>query len=389
MRVGKVFISYRRDDSGAHSGRLYDRLKAKFPDRVFRDVKDIGPGVQWDEAIARVLSQTAACLVVIGKNWLVTADAAGRPRLDDSRDVVRQEIAAALKRKMRVFPVLVDGAKMPAEADLPIDLRPLCRWNATELSEHYWDEGIEKLIKAIETALATWDNEGAPQSAPRVVNQAVPAPRSRPGWVIPAAGALLLALVVGSIYFMMGQHSGGTAGGGGTAFDFAGNWRAVVITPAQRHDEGLEVYPDGSLRFVNQNHTVAVGKWQYNSAADSLQATDATNLDDHDKYSCTWKNAGASQDALSGTCLDRLRNSWTVSLSRAPGSVSPRTYNVPRVDLSALTTAERAAFSQMLTDKQCGCGMMLLTCLRKHPACPFQQNLAQSILAAFLQVTHS
>src|ERR1035441_3615602 len=45
MRGGRVFISYRRDDSRADSGRLYDRLATYFPGRVFRDVGSIEPGV--------------------------------------------------------------------------------------------------------------------------------------------------------------------------------------------------------------------------------------------------------------------------------------------------------------------------------------------------------
>src|SRR5579862_4391278 len=154
MRGGTVFISYRRDDSPADSGRLYDRLSARFPGRVFRDVKDIEPGVQWDDHLAKVLSQTTACVVVIGKNWLSAKDPTGRRRLDVPGDMVRQEIAVALRRPMKVFPVLVGGAKMPAEDDLPVDLRPLCRRNAIELPEHLWDEAVERLIKAIDTALA-------------------------------------------------------------------------------------------------------------------------------------------------------------------------------------------------------------------------------------------
>ena len=89
MREGRLFINYRRDDSRADSGRLYDRLAACFPGKVFRDVASIAPGVEWHDAIARVLSQSDACLVIIGKNWLKVTDDAGNRRLDDPRDTVR------------------------------------------------------------------------------------------------------------------------------------------------------------------------------------------------------------------------------------------------------------------------------------------------------------
>jgi hypothetical protein len=40
-----IFISYRREDSGGHAGRLCDRLTARFgDDRIFLDIQDIRPG---------------------------------------------------------------------------------------------------------------------------------------------------------------------------------------------------------------------------------------------------------------------------------------------------------------------------------------------------------
>ena len=42
----KIFISYRRDDSAAQAGRLYDRLEGHFGQgQVFMDVDAIKPGV--------------------------------------------------------------------------------------------------------------------------------------------------------------------------------------------------------------------------------------------------------------------------------------------------------------------------------------------------------
>lgn len=374
MRGGRVFISYRRDDSRADSGRLYDRLATYFPGRVFRDVGSIEPGVEWDEAIARVLSQSDACIVVIGKDWLNITDAAGIRRLDDPRDTVRQEIAAVLKRQMRVFPVLVGGARMPAEEDLSADLQALCRWNASELPEKYWDVAVQDLIKALETAFA-------PSAQPRTATP----PPARRTWVLAASGVLAVAIVV-ALYLGLRPSPNPNPGPVPNAgFQFAGNWRAVVMTPGQRVDEELDAYADQSFRFVAQNSTAGIGKWQYNSAADSLEMSDATNLTNNAKFSCTWKNVSAAREGLSGTCIDRVQNAWTVSLSRGPGRAVERFYNVPRVDLSGLSTAEKAAFSELLARRQCGCGMKMLVCLRTHPACPYRAGLSQTALTSFLR----
>ena len=47
----KIFISYRRGDSAAHTGRIYDRLEGHFGQgQVFMDVDAIRPGLNFVEA---------------------------------------------------------------------------------------------------------------------------------------------------------------------------------------------------------------------------------------------------------------------------------------------------------------------------------------------------
>lgn len=62
-----IFISYRREESAGHAGRIYDRLREKFgKDRVFMDVSAIEPGVDFVEAIDKAVGSCTALLVVIG-----------------------------------------------------------------------------------------------------------------------------------------------------------------------------------------------------------------------------------------------------------------------------------------------------------------------------------
>src|SRR6185436_13758920 len=74
----------------------------------------------------------------------------GHRRLDNPSDFVRIEIAGALKRDVRVVPVLVDGARLPAAAELPDVLQPLLRRNAVELRDARWDADIDQLIASLE-----------------------------------------------------------------------------------------------------------------------------------------------------------------------------------------------------------------------------------------------
>ena len=64
-----IFISYRREDSAAYAGRLYDRLSAHFgADQVFMDVDDIPPGADFASHIDAKVGSCDAMIVVIGKN---------------------------------------------------------------------------------------------------------------------------------------------------------------------------------------------------------------------------------------------------------------------------------------------------------------------------------
>ena len=150
MASRKLFINYRRDDSRADAGRLYDRLQALYPDRVFRDVGSLEPGVDWHTAIERVLGTSDACIVVIGPRWLSITDANGKRRLDDPRDTVRREVSTALANGMRVFPVLVGGAKMPEARELPQQLQFLSRHQAIEISDARFSRDVQDLIAALE-----------------------------------------------------------------------------------------------------------------------------------------------------------------------------------------------------------------------------------------------
>ncbi|MDP2840888.1 MAG: toll/interleukin-1 receptor domain-containing protein, partial [Candidatus Methanoperedens sp.] len=62
-----IFISYRREDTAGHAGRIFDRLREKFGrDKVFMDVAGIEPGVDFVEAIDRAVGSCDVLLVIIG-----------------------------------------------------------------------------------------------------------------------------------------------------------------------------------------------------------------------------------------------------------------------------------------------------------------------------------
>lgn len=82
-----IFISYRRDDTAAYAGRLFDRLEKHFSrEHIFMDIDHIEPGEDFVEVIQKKLSAVDVAIVLIGKQWLDITDATGHRRLDDPDD---------------------------------------------------------------------------------------------------------------------------------------------------------------------------------------------------------------------------------------------------------------------------------------------------------------
>ncbi len=150
-----VFICYRREDSGAHAGRIYDHLAAHFAaHRVFMDIDTVDLGDDFVRAVEDRVSSCDALIAIIGDQWVNSTDSDGKRRLDDPNDFVRLEIATALRRGVRVIPVLVDGAAMPSAVDLPDNVAALVRRNALELNHVGFRHQIGRLIEALERTQA-------------------------------------------------------------------------------------------------------------------------------------------------------------------------------------------------------------------------------------------
>jgi hypothetical protein len=165
MAPRRIFLCYRRADTAHVAGRLFDRLSDRYgSNNIFMDVDSIQPGVDFADAIERTLDECAVLLVLIGKAWLGDTRNGGRSRLDEATDVVRFEIASALRRGVRVIPVLVDGAEMPAARHIPPELAPLSRRNAVRLDHETFRSDFRPLTEALDQALVSQQKGPAPVS---------------------------------------------------------------------------------------------------------------------------------------------------------------------------------------------------------------------------------
>ena len=156
-----VFISYRREDAGPYARLLKMQLSERLPDaQAFMDLDSIEAGRDFAEAIECALLSCSVLVALIGPRWLELTDEDGSRRLDNPEDYVRFEIRTALARCERVIPVLVDGARMPRQHQLPADLRKLARLNALEMSYSRFEYDEGRLLTVIQRVVSQGTGSG-------------------------------------------------------------------------------------------------------------------------------------------------------------------------------------------------------------------------------------
>jgi glycerophosphoryl diester phosphodiesterase len=191
--AGRVFISYRRQETAWPARQLYDVLVAELgADRVFKDVDNIEPG---DDFVERIQSAVGSCevlLALIGPQWLTVKDASGARRIDDPEDFVRIEVETALDRDdVRVIPILVDNAKMPSAQELPKGLAALTRRQAVEINPVNFD--TRRLLRVLNETLNDARSEPAGPAisgADESIRVLVAKPPMRPVESAPAIGTV-------------------------------------------------------------------------------------------------------------------------------------------------------------------------------------------------------
>lgn len=122
----RVFLSYRRHDTLAITGRIHDKMVERFgAEKIFMDFDAIPYGADFRSHLQRELERCEVFLVVMGTQWTGPTDEGPNRLLADPDDFVRLEVEVTLEKGIPIIPVLVDGATMPTEAEVPPSMRPL------------------------------------------------------------------------------------------------------------------------------------------------------------------------------------------------------------------------------------------------------------------------
>jgi len=143
--VASIFFSYRKQGEDKPSSlRLADDFRTALGEEtVFRDEKGLKLGRFKDQLLEKVES-CQMLIAVIGPTWIKRiAD------LHNEKDWVRREIEIALERDIQIAPILVDGARQPAQSDLPDSFAELFEFQFITIHAKHWKTDVDELIVSI------------------------------------------------------------------------------------------------------------------------------------------------------------------------------------------------------------------------------------------------
>ncbi len=110
------------------------------------------PGEDFRARLDRELQSCAALLAVIGPEWLSAVTADGGRRIDAEGDILRHEIAVALRRDILVIPVLFE-TPMPRSRELPDDIRALADRQAQTVNHARFTTDVMGIVFALRPVL--------------------------------------------------------------------------------------------------------------------------------------------------------------------------------------------------------------------------------------------
>src|SRR5437588_6336371 len=172
----RITISYRRDDSAAMTGRIFDRLAAHYGrESIFRDIDNIPPGVDFRKHIDGILDESDVVLAIVGPRWI--GPRGGQSRLTNAADPVRVEIETALRKNCPLIPVLVLRGSMPRVEQLPESLQDFAYHNAVSVDTGQdFDVHMARLMRAMDRILNGMSAHAAAAAADTIDLAVAPQP---------------------------------------------------------------------------------------------------------------------------------------------------------------------------------------------------------------------
>jgi hypothetical protein len=148
----KIYISYRRGDSRPEAKKIWKILSDEFGDEnVLFDVSNLSSYTKFYTQLEIALQVCHILLVIIGPDWMTIRDERGNLKIRNYGDYVQIEIRSFLfSQNKKILPVLVGGATMPAQSDLPTTLQGLETMQPFTISAGSdFEKNLSELVKIV------------------------------------------------------------------------------------------------------------------------------------------------------------------------------------------------------------------------------------------------
>jgi O-acetyl-ADP-ribose deacetylase (regulator of RNase III) len=138
-----VFVNYRVREQPGYATLLHYAIAEEFgAEQVFFASRSIAAGEDFVHEVFAMLRRCEVLLALIGPNWL---DYLG----DSDDDWVQREIREAFSSGVRVIPVLLEGATLPAEHQLPAGITALARCQSLRLRHYSIESDLNRLFSEL------------------------------------------------------------------------------------------------------------------------------------------------------------------------------------------------------------------------------------------------
>ena len=159
MKEKGIFISYRRDTGSTMARMVYDRMRLEKGYQCFLDVEKLNAG-DFKKNIANEIAKCDIFILILSSRAL--------ERCSNPNDNVRQEILAALSKKLNIIPVTSEDFDWPET--MPEGLERIKNYNAIPYVQVYSDQFFDRLYSFIENIR----NEGKEKEAKTVKQEVKP-----------------------------------------------------------------------------------------------------------------------------------------------------------------------------------------------------------------------
>lgn len=147
-----ILINYRKNDTDKYAQRIFRQLTKHFGlNHVFMSVETVQIGERFEQGVEYALQLSDFFLPIIGNKWIASPDDSPARYQNGLDDLMEYEISAAVQRGLEVIPLLVDGASMPSQTDLPDCLHALTQFTPVTLEpKNLWRQ-VNRLINRIQS----------------------------------------------------------------------------------------------------------------------------------------------------------------------------------------------------------------------------------------------